>query len=470
MPERPTNKIPASQINDIMSAHQGQADMKVDWVDVPNPDYDPDYDPRRTIKAKQVTWTAKDGYQVVAIDSGETTQTPVRGGEEPGDIESGQQSRAPRQAPEAVVEVVGQGKNVKAESRTPEAQRNDEQLDAERQKNLSATGHWETDKERENREQAENDRARQIQNDEERNRINRSQLEIAQSAESRAAERDAREAANQAAQNEREGRRLTLDEDRYNFDKEKANRPQVISTPTDESAQIAVFNPATGQVEAQANPLYDAAKTAAKRKQEELSLAIQQNKLTADQAAAEYQQWFQRNVQVPFMQAAEKRAQATERRQAMEAQDRRDQFKASFEQDRQKTALSAGQKAADQEIAMLPYAVGPAFGDQMSDAINGLAAGGRLGTDASAGVHFTADAFQYKRPDLQAISKKATKAALKHLTSYDPDQEAYPTADYSGINMPNADVMSTAPAMPSMIDTNQMFQDWQNSRYSGPSQ
>lgn len=353
-------------------------------------------------------------------------------------------------------------------ARTPGQQRDEEEEQREKEWNAANGGLWETHAQRairERQEQADRerqeDRRRQTAADEARNANERERIGIARGAEERAAAADQRRA-------EADARREQLDRDKYDFERDKANRPQVISQPGDDDKQIAVYDPATGTVTAQANPLYDEAKVAAKRKQEELALAIQHNRMTAEQAAAEYTRWFKETVELPFLQAAERRAQATEKRQALEAEERRRQFAASHEVQRAQVGQQAANTMLDAEMALNPYRVGPAFGEQMSAAVNSLAAGGRLDTDAAAGINFTADAFEYKRPDLDRIARKATAAALRNLTPYRPSTTSYDVADYSGIPEPTSDMLHTAPASPSFIDTRRLFDDATDERYIGP--
>ena len=431
---------------------QGQA--QVEYVEVPNPAYHPKLDPRRTVQAKKVTWTSNSGQTLSVIDSGEierisddTTPSLV-------DVNPG----------EPIYEVIGGGpkEEAKPPGRSPEKEREDQQLNAEKEANLKAGRGWKTDAEV----KKEADELQERQN---RNQINQQQantaaghLTVAQQNQALAAQTAGRQATNDAA-------RLDIERGRYGLEERKANQPQILGTPTAENRQIGMFDPVSGSVKAVDNPLYDEAKVAAKQMQEDLALAIQMNKLTADQAAAQYTQWFKANVEVPFMQASEARAQAAEKRAALEAVERKRQFAATNQIQRAQVGQQAASTAIGAEMSMLPHRVGPAFGEQMSAAITSLAQGGKMdGPAASAGVNFTKDAFEYDAPDIKKIAKQATKAALKGVTPYDPGDEEIPTADYTGISMPTGGVMGGAPAQPSYIDTNAMYQNWINSRYAGP--
>jgi hypothetical protein len=446
-----------SEVLRWLQDHGGQADYEVETKIESNANRTSRTDPE-TISVKYVTWTAKDGQKLSVRDTGQRSQPS---GPDPG-MPGGTGVEA-----EPVYEVVGSDTTPgREDTRTPEAKRNEEKLDAQRRKNEEQTGNWETDADRVKREREEYERARQVAADERRNELERERIEIAREAERRAGRGEERagraeERAITTAEREAEiaGRRITLEEDKYNFERERANRPEIISRPTSEDKSIAVFNPASGTVEAQANPLYDEAKVEAKRKQEELALAIQQNKMSADQAAAEYTRWFKQTVEVPFLRAAEQRAQASERRAALEAEERRRQFQATHELETAKYGQAAAGQMLNAEMELNPYRVGPAFGEQMGSAITSLAGGGKMDANASAGINFTADAFEYTKPNLEKIARKATKAALKHLTKYTPSDEEYATADYSGINMPSNESMGTAPPAPSFLDTYSMFQN-----------
>jgi hypothetical protein len=82
----------------------------------------------------------------------------------------------------------------------------------------------------------------------------------------------------------------------------------------------------------------------------------------------------------------------------------------------------------------------------MSSAINSLAAGGSMSTNASAGIHFQPSDFEFNAPDFKSIAKKAAADALKGISNYTPSSEGYSTADYSGVPQVNT---SGAPATPS---------------------
>ena len=452
---------------------KGQA--VITYTERPNPKYKKGVDERQTVPVKQVTWTANNGQTLSVIDPGNHPTTDKEIAErDPGGMKNDPNTGADFYDPD--YEVVGGGPKESKESpvpgRTPEQERDDKRIIAEKEKNLNdpASGRWESDAERKQREDKDADRARQQQIDAQNNANEQTRIGISQQAESRA--QAAQQAQDQRAAESaaRDKERLDLERERYTFERDKSNRPTVLGTPTEDQENIALFDPTTGEVKSQTNPLYNAAKAEAKRLQEELATAIQMNKLNAEQAAAIYTQWFKEHVEVPFMMASERRAQAAEERAVLEARERKVQFKATNDIARANVGQQAASTAVNAEISMLPHRVGPKYGEQMSSAINSLAAGGTLnGPSASAGIHFTADAFEYEAPDIKKIAKQATKAALKGITPYDPDSTPDgPAASYEGINMPSVDVMAGAPQAPNYIDTNSMYQNWVNNRYTGP--
>lgn len=476
---QPKGKIKHTYILDVMRQHQGFKRTEVKYADIPNPDYDPaagDPVSMRTKKVMLRTFVANDGYEITVIDN-EEQSSPV--GPDPG--LPGAQDQI-----QSVYDFVSEGDptDAKQDGRSPEKKEEDSEAAREARWNRDngpnntnipveerrGSGLYETHAERARREEQERksredqeDRRRRTQADEERNRLDRERLDLERNRDIRRAEEEDRRSQNDSS-------RVQIERDRLTLEQTRANRPEIVSRPTDEDEQIAVFNPATGQVEAQDNPLYNQAKTEAKRKQEDLALAIQHNQMTAQQAAAEYTRWFKENVELPFTQAAERRAQAAEKRQALEAEERRRQFQAQYKLDRAKLGQDAAEMMVSAETAMLPHRAGPQFGEQMSAAVNSLAAGGKMdGPAANAGINFTADAFEYKKPNLSKIAQKATAAALKNLTGYKPLDANFDVANYEGINMPSATTLHSAPTAPNFVDTGSMFNDWQNTRYPGPS-
>ena len=289
-------------------------------------------------------------------------------------------------------------------------------------------------------------------------------LRINQAQEVRAAQKHIEDVARQREQDR-------IAQQTRQEDIEYRNRPQPVSTPTDTAANVAVWNPATQQMESVPNPIYDEAKVQAARLKDQLSTGIALNQITAQQAAQQYKQWWDTNVELPFKQAAEVRARAAEQREALAAEDRRKQFASDFSLRQANLGFSAGDAAVKNEISLLPYRAGPTEAAEMSAAITSLGQGGKIaGPDAGAGIHFTPEAFQFDRPDFDKIAKKATSRALKGITKYSP-QGTFSQGDYAGISMPTG--QGAPSSTTSGIDLSQLWNQYLQTgapKYEGPSE
>jgi hypothetical protein len=279
------------------------------------------------------------------------------------------------------------------------------------------------------------------------------QLEIQQAAEARqtaAQEAQVRESAATRAEQAREHditagltQQQITETARHNQAAE--NKPEFLPANTNAPYNVR-YNPATGQTENIANPNYDAIKAAAEEKRAEIATQIASRNMDLEEAKAAYSQWFDTNVKTPMMMAQEQRARAEERRQALDAEERRRQFAADFGLRKATLGQQAASTAIQAEESLLPYRAGPNEAADMSSAITGLAAGGIVGgPSAAAGVHFQPSDFEFNAPNFKKIAADATKAVLSHLTDYRPSDQAFDVADYSGIPGVN---LSGAPAMP----------------------
>jgi hypothetical protein len=217
---------------------------------------------------------------------------------------------------------------------------------------------------------------------------------------------------------------------------QRRNKPEFLSRADDANPNIAYYNPTTGRIETQGNPNYDDVKTQAERKRQEIMTQIAQRKMDLDEGTEAYREWFDQNVKLPFMQADEARARATEQRQALEAEERRKEFAATYGLQKQELGQKGSQMMIGAEESLLPYRAGPDEAADMSSAINGLAQGGSLDHNAAAGINFKASDFEFAAPDFKKIAAEGAKAALSHLTDYRPAEGSFATADYSGINTP----------------------------------
>ncbi len=107
-----------SEVEAWIQANGGQkGNVAIEYVDRPNPRYNPDRDPRQTIKVKQVTWTANNGQQLTVIDAGEREKVSDDTTPALVDVTEG----------EPVYEVVGPEapKPKEPPARTPEQERDD---------------------------------------------------------------------------------------------------------------------------------------------------------------------------------------------------------------------------------------------------------------------------------------------------------------------------------------------------------
>lgn len=143
-----------------------------------------------------------------------------------------------------------------------------------------------------------------------------------------------------------------------------------------------------------------------------LEYLVQTGKMKADDANARYQRWFDENVKIPFLTAAEERARTTELRENARFEMEQRQGAAKYELDRSQLALQAGQTAVDQYTKTLPYRVGPGYGAAFSSAIDAVA-----NADPSR-IHVPPDAVTYDAPDFNALADQATAKVLATISPY----------------------------------------------------
>jgi hypothetical protein len=451
--------------------HKGFRNKEVEYRQVDNPNYNREDDPRQTIRVKVTTYYGNDGYSVELVDDFKTSSPPDR---IPGVADS-----------EPSYPVNSQGfpsDKPKSDTRTPEKKAEDSEIERERQWNQTGqgttstgipSGLYESHAERRAREKIEADEARKDEKERQdkldaarRDRQVDEQLAIANRQADRADRTEDRAISQQAETN-------SLTRDRYQFDREKyedeRRKPQFMGSPTDTTRNIAYFNPTTGTVDTAPNPMYDEAKVEAQRLKDQLSIGIQLNEITAKQASEQYSRWFKENIEVPYLQSAEARAQASDKRQALDAEERRRQFAAQNSLQRGELGQRAAATAIGAEMDMMPYRVGPTFDKEMGAAINSLGTGGKLDANASAGINFSPGAFSFDKPDLGRIARDATKNALKNVSSYSPADGDYETASYEGINLPNAGTFAGAPQAGGGIDLTGAYNQFIG-QYGGPPQ
>lgn len=420
----------------------------------------------KKITRKKVTWYTENGKKLSVYDDSEDGSKNDGTGMRPGDRVNPDDGER-----DSAYEIDFQGVTPKDDKNyPPTSSREDGRSPEEKERAYEAaresqwnrdtpieeggSGRYETHEARRQRERQETqdaeaaaDKKRRDTNDAKANELREKELTVRQAAEARAA-KDATESA------ARDRDRIGLERERVGLERTRTTRPAIIGTPTYEDKYIA-HQTADGSYEWSENPIYDELRAKAKEKREEMRLAVEHNQATAAQAAQAYKEWYDKEIAGPLAQLKERREQAAEKREAQKAVDEERRFAKKYELDKANLGQSAAESAQANERALLPYKVGPKFGGQVSSAINGLS--GRMDQNSEDGIKFTADAFEFKRPDFAGIARNATKDALKHLTPYEPsDASKYATADYTGVTMPaNTATGAQAPTAPTYIDTSQ---------------
>lgn len=195
-------------------------------------------------------------------------------------------------------------------------------------------------------------------------------------------------------------------------------KPETLGTATPAQPFIAIWNPRTGEYEQRPNPVYDqqaAHRQQVKDKLEEIALQMQLENRDKAWADAEFQRWYQTEVKVPLELTGEARLQAAERRAERDSRRRAMLEEASFEQNRQTTAMRAGQDAVEAEAKLLPYRVGTGFGSEYANALNSLV-GIPSGASSASDIKFSPGAFTFRGPNFSEVARKGTLAALRHLS------------------------------------------------------
>lgn len=478
-------RMHAGEIADWLREHKGQKSYQEKTEEVANPDYVPGSPDARlgTAKPKNIVkhniWVANDGQVLEVIDNAATNKAEqdaaVAAGEGgyQGDtftpyyrvVHKGDPDNIDPRSPEKKAEDAAQHAEAewnRANGPTPDKTSpayNEADAAAQRGSGLSETHAERAARElRERTVKREEDDATARRNKEVLDAENRGK-ELGISQQQADETERAHKASEAAAANQLTVSQAQADAASKNADTTAAREardartPNVIGTPTDTQQSIAWIDPTSGEIKAGENPLYNQKKAEAEQERERLRLLIENNKMTAEVAAAQYKRWYDQNIAGPLALAAERRAQAAEQRQALQAEDQRRQFKATNDIARADLGEKAAGRAVDAEKSLLPYRVGGGFAGDFSDAINGLAAGGKMGTNASAGVHFQAGDFEFKAPNYAQIARNATTDALKHLTPYKPSDQPYQVANYTGLTQPTSSTLAGAPAEASYADT-----------------
>lgn len=271
----------------------------------------------------------------------------------------------------------------------------------------------------------------------------------AEDARQQALRNEKQQAENQRRSNELAQGNLEVSRGNLTLAQEKeardAAKPTFLSQADENNPFLIRFNPESGLVESMGNPNFDRVKQESERLRSMIAVQIQGRQLDLEAGKQQYQQWYDQNVKTPMLLAQEARDKAAEQRAALDSEERRRQFAASFSLQKGELGQRAGAAAMQAEESLLPYRAGPTESAEMSSAINSLGAGGSMSANAGAGIHFTPGAFEFDAPDFKSIAKQAAAAALSGISSYKPSSQTYQTGDYSNVPAVNT---SGAPAVP----------------------
>lgn len=194
----------------------------------------------------------------------------------------------------------------------------------------------------------------------------------------------------------------------------KAPPPQVVTGLSTDTPYLTTRDTTTGALSTQLYPGYQAKtqadvaaqvgrlQTAAQQKRDELKARIGQAGYTAQNAARDFDQWWNQNVepQKQGLAAAQQQAQIEQQRKADE--ERRTAFT---------TAQAAGQQAASIYQAGARNRVGPQFGNVINQLVNAWASGGTLPQNLD-----VAGAVTYQGPTADQIAEQATAKALAFIS------------------------------------------------------
>lgn len=193
--------------------------------------------------------------------------------------------------------------------------------------------------------------------------------------------------------------------------------PRDISAPAGQPF-IVQQDPTTGQTNQIPNPNYQPQDPAQVVQQLQQKAQAERDRIAAlplpgDQKNAQFDTWWQQNIQPQADQLRRLQAQKDYENQRLAYSDQQTAAnnEATYEANRQGTALTAGQQAVKDVQATLPYRVGPNFGADFSKALGTLSSGGGP-------VSFDPSDFTFDMPDTAAIAEQATNRALAHISPY----------------------------------------------------
>jgi hypothetical protein len=193
--------------------------------------------------------------------------------------------------------------------------------------------------------------------------------------------------------------------------------PRDISAPAGQP-YIVQQDPTTGKTSQIPNPNYQPTDPAQIVSQLQQKAQAERDRLADlplpdEQKRAQFDTWWQQNVQPQADQLRRLQAQKDYENQRLAYVDQTTATnnEATYERQRYEDAASAGKQAVADVNATLPYRVGPGFGEDFSKALGTLSSGGGA-------VSFGANDFTYDMPNTDQIAEQATNRALAHISPY----------------------------------------------------
>ena len=140
----------------------------------------------------------------------------------------------------------------------------------------------------------------------------------------------------------------------------------------------------------------EAQRFAAQQERDKLWQQVSRGEITPDQAISNFSEWYQMNVQTPMQLA--------------------------------KFGYDVGQDAVKNQMDLMPYKVGPKFGENFAAGLKTLSSGG--GT-----VNFSPEDFTFQMPDLNQIAEQATTRALAGISPLAASRLGLQVPDYSKVDV-----------------------------------
>lgn len=194
--------------------------------------------------------------------------------------------------------------------------------------------------------------------------------------------------------------------------------PQTVSGAGSAEFLPAQRDPVTNQLlPAQKNPNWAPTNVAdrvrqlteqAQAKQNDLHQQVVAGQLSEDQANAQFQDWWDSYIapaKQEIDQAAQQKQQDLQNQQLTAQRQQQEQERLNYS-----TAMQAGQNAAANVQAQIPYMVGPGFAENLNKIAQGWTSGKPIqGLDLGAMLTF-------QMPDTNAIAQQVTNQALAHIS------------------------------------------------------